>query len=530
MSSTRQHIEQSTSEITGKPKTCLVLLTALAISFGLTANRSFANSEQLLLPPTLKLELRGRGLQIISQEIEDSLLNDIENQELPNAEGDKYGFTFKGEGMKISIEFGELSLVSMGDFLRFHLSFSNLKVHFDKIMIRQKLGSFISADCFNTDLYVGSLNPVELKIDVNANVKNQKISIDLNDIEMVVADQNLKANGPSRCSGNIIARNIFKRLVSYYLNHGNKILSKLVRKEIEKASPEIAKIINRTVKGSIDLDLVDIPGVPETRLTLTGSPRQISLKRDLVKFSYDIAVSSQPIPQLFALNLEERSSLFEQLLLRVGLNTQLLNQLFTALFSNGSTEIEVNDEIFPGVSRFLTRPVIGSFIPDLLEADVDQEHVKIFLKIIDPPQIYTIDAERAISARLPKVQIRIAVSLDQVWTDYYFLTFDFYSKISTSISDDKRFLLKILSDIEYGFSGRWADGYQPQIDWIEDDVLELFLDGVFDSVYEQDPLLGFQLPVITIGGAPVTMFNPALDSNYLYFDIVEVTNSNQFRF
>jgi hypothetical protein len=203
----------------------------------------------------------------------------------------------------------------------------------------------------------------------------------------------------------------------------------------------------------------------------------------------------------------------------VGIKTELINNLLTALFdSGGISEIELTEDMHEVIGALVDQSELANFLPDLEKIELDEDKLRLFVSLKGSPSL-EISSSNELIFNVPHLSLKFKAKRNGEWSDYFTFILKLRTGLDINIRGEQLGLSLNLKKLN--LEGEWAELYKPlDKTFYREDAEESFKSLVYmiSSELEDSPLLG--IPSFEVGDREITVRNFKVENNFLYIDII----------
>jgi hypothetical protein len=473
--------------------------------------------------PSVKVRLTEEGLQLIANEIKKSAFADLANIPIPNQTGGFLALRYAAKGIKVDGKFADIKLIPRDNYLELAVKIQDLKINVSEFSLTEYLPIPWITRCRNLELKTGFEDPITAELGINTQVVGGQVKFEFQKIKFRNIRQAYSVRGPSSCSMPLPLGPILEAFVHEFLLHAEPVLEVALKIEMIKAENKIGKAVSDALLAKREISIPEIIGVPATTLDISLRPLSFGYDPGGVDFSFyvDVKRKLQALPT--GALISAKGFLTRDVLASAAIDANFINRLLAEVLPTGTSEIEVDNDLIPGIEEILTTSFVSSFIPDLGTVSTDSDKVRLRLQLKSAPILAAVPATQAVAVNVQDLVLTFMISQNGHWLDYYIFNFKFSGNFGAKITEDHMFQIKAFRKINYDFSGKWAPGYEPANPTMDAETLRLTIDSVFDSLYEQPSMYELELPVFSLGKDGITVASPSVTGNYLGLDLIKVS-------
>lgn len=481
-------------------------------------------SSAFAVEATFKARLTSDGFKVVGDEIRSNALPQLSGMKLPNQRGGALTVHYALKGITADAKFKDVKIVPKSDFLEVAVAVEDLKIDIKQMVLYERFPTPWGTVCSNLRLKAGQGLPVIAKVGFNTKVVDGKVAFEFRRIGFQNIRQTYDVNGPDRCSLPIPGGRILAGVVEEFLVHAEPLLIAAIKVKMIEAEPQINKMLTKGFNFTKELYVPEMKGVPHGKLALSGQPVGFQYDEEGVELAYhfDISRVSDLGGKGRGVVNPGEGEFANTVLASFGLNANFLNSVLAAVIPGGTTPVEVDNSVFPGIEDVLTKSFLATFLPDINEISTDSDRVRLKIQLMSTPSVNAISETQSLGVNINDMVLTFLISQNGQWHDYYAFKFKVGASLAATIDELHDFRIKLLHGVTYQYTGSWAPDYTPTNPSVNSEEFGLTVDAIIDALYEQDNLFKVELPLLPLGNEAVTIANPSVAGPFLGLELISV--------
>jgi len=413
-----------------------------------------------LIEDAITAEVNRRGFALISKMLKEEFLDNFQDHSLPDVDVPLPGKTKAHiNGIRVSLDPRELDLVPTASGLEIRMVLNNLKVNIATVEAENHYLRGLSSTCSDIEINLGNGTPLPVRAGLALGVADHQVTVDARSLDFHLERYQYVTYGPAVCSGLLGHFGRFTRSIARRaLSHARVMMELLLKSRVQEMSPRIAQLLNAQFATPRPFELPDLGVIPRQRLLFKIVPSAMQFHHDRMNVLLGVKVASEFVEEKGGpvMDPEDYLSFAD-----VGINEALINRIIEELFGKGIENTEVTSDLIGEVEELLKIRSLTSIWPELEEVKTQSDHVRLFVGIKTPPQVYLTGSQNKAHIAVPDISARFQIEGERGWTNFFTMHLAADVAIGIELRDKKAILSIGTPKIEA--TGRWASSYRPHI-------------------------------------------------------------------
>jgi hypothetical protein len=441
---------------------------------------------------SLYFRLDGRFFSELSNYILEEELQDIVNKPLPNERGERDGIKYQINGIRHSVYFSSFSFAPHTNSLEFQVGVHNVHLHIDEL--KAKKNRILKTTCKNVDVYIAQNRPLIGRAIFAPTLRNNKIALNLTNLDFKIPEEEFHVSGPSSCSG--MLGSIIKSQVKKFLKNQRTKLEKAVKKVLEKEIPEVEKKLNENIIYQEVVELGDWTDFTQKKIHISFAPHGLNIEEGLLEVYFSSSISEIE-EKIFPTRIipfapsDKRLGFF-------GINPSIINSVYDIVFPPSMPFTELTNKGNAQVDEFFTVESFLEIVPDLGHLTSGEQRLRANFRLSSAPEITLVEEGLGLILKMPTFELQLMVYHSDSWMPY--IRFFIDSSPEINIEQDTEHIQIKLTDIkDVTVTGQWEEGFPLANENVDNELFALYIKEIALLIGQKSPLVKFEIPEIELG-------------------------------